>query len=126
MSAPLHFGELTSTKERPRRMAGYREDENDAFIDTDIGYPNRRAQYRGHLAIVFFILAAGVVALVAGLMEGGQEIAGAFPTVASLSEGAAWAKAFDGLGRLTTIGLIVIAVALLWRWRIRRARARRR
>jgi hypothetical protein len=110
--------------ERPRRMAGYRQDENDAFLDTDIGYPNRRAQYRGHLAIVFLILVAGVVTLIAGISEGTQEIAGAFPTVASLSEGAAWAKLLTGLGRLTTVGLIVIAVALLWRWRIRRARRR--
>jgi hypothetical protein len=108
----------------PLRMANGRSDNDDAFLDADVGYPDRRSQYRGHQAIIVLMLLAGVAALVLGLSEGTQDIAGAFPTAASLLEGASWAKLFAGLGTLATVGLIVVAVALFWRWRIKRARRR--
>jgi hypothetical protein len=116
------FGQLgTVGKERQHRTAGddYDRDDTDIFIDTDIGYPNRRAQYRGHLFLVF-----GVLALVGGVLQSGQQIGSAFPTLASLQNGAAWGKFFEGFGRLIAVGLFVIFVALILRWRIRRARRR--
>ena len=99
-----------------------RDDRNDAYLDSDIGYPDRRAQRRGHLFLVFLIFAAGVVALIGGVLEGAREIASAFPSAEALGEGAAWTKFFAGLGRLGIVGLIVILAALILRWRIRRKR----
>lgn len=101
-----------------RRMA----DENDAFLDSDIGYPNRRAQYRGHRVMIFLILVAGFVALVGGLIQGAEEIGRAFPTLSSLAEGSAWMTFLSGTGRIAAVGLIAVLFALVWRWRIRRRR----
>ncbi len=96
--------------------------DNDDFIGQDIGYPNRRAQRRGHRIFVGFILLAGVVALIGGVLQSGDRIAAAFPTAQSLVQVAAWAQFFAGLGQMATIGLIVVIAALFVRWRIRRKR----
>jgi len=106
-------------------MARYQDDETDSFIDSDIGYPNRRAQHRGYVVMVFLLFLVGVLALVGGAMQNWHTIVSAFPTLASLQDSAAWSQFFDGAGRLIVIGLIVIFAALFLRWRIRRARRRR-
>lgn len=111
---------------RASRQAAGGPDDDDAFLGEDIGHPNPRAQYRGYKAIVYFLMAAGVIALVCGIVQGAQQVIGAFPSIASLADGAAWDRLFAGLGRLTLIGLIILAVALIWRWRLRRAATRRR
>lgn len=117
MHAPL-------TASRSSRHAAGREADNDNFIGEDIGYPNRRAQYRGYRLLLGFILFIGLLALIGGVLESANRIAGAFPTGEALLEGAAWAKFFGGLGQLATVGAIVVAAALLLRWRIRHARRR--
>lgn len=99
-----------------------RPDDTDSFIDSDIGYPNPRAQRRGHKVLIVVMLLAGVVALIGGLVQGAQEIVAAFPAGSSLLEGAVWMKVLSGLGEMVTVGLIVIAIALIWRWRVRRRR----
>ena len=113
-------------REQPRAMAGYRPQDDDAFIDEDIGYPNLQSQYRGFRFILGFVLAAGILAVILGLMEGGKEVFGAFTSFSSLLEGAAWAKLLAGLGTLTRVGLVVVVAALVWRWRKRRSASRRR
>lgn len=100
------------------RLAG----NDDAFIDQDVGYPNPKAQRRGHKVLIAFMLLGGVAAFIGGLLQGAQRIAAAFPTAQALLEGAAWMRFLAGLGQMGTVGLIVIAVALIWRWRIRRSR----
>ena len=107
-------------------MAGYRSRDDDAFIDEDIGYPNLQSQYRGYRYILRFVFVAGILAVVFGLIEGGKNVLGAFTSFASLSERAAWAQLLAGLGTLTEVGLLVVAVALIWRWRKRRSASRRR
>ncbi|MDE2184628.1 MAG: hypothetical protein KGJ78_16535 [Alphaproteobacteria bacterium] len=94
--------------------------DSDDFLGEDIGYPNRRAQYRGYRIVRAAMLGAGILALVFGLLEGGSEIRHAFPTMASLSDGAAWSTFWAGLGTLAKVGLALILVALVWRWRKRR------
>lgn len=101
-----------------RRFAG----NDDAFIDQDIGYPNPKAQRRGHKVLIAIMLLAGIAALIGGLLQGAQQILAAFPTLASVLEGAAWMKLLAGLGQIGAVGLMVIAIALIWRWRIRRSR----
>jgi hypothetical protein len=105
-----------------RRMSGYGTDDNDAYLDSDIGYPNRRAQYRGHRVLIFFILVAGLVALIGGMIQGTEEIARAFPTLSSLAQADAWMTFLSGTGRIAAVGLIAVLFALVWRWRIRRRR----
>jgi hypothetical protein len=107
-------------------MAGYRPQDDDAFIDEDIGYPNLQSQHRGFRFILGFVLAAGILAVILGLMEGGKEVFGAFTSFSSLLEGAAWAKLLAGLGTLARVGLVVVVGALVWRWRKRRSASRRR
>ena len=107
-------------------MANFRSRDEDAFIDEDIGYPNRRSQYRGFRFILWFMLGAGIIALLIGFMESGKEVLGAFPTSASLLERAAWGKFFAGFGTIAEIGLAVVLLALFWCWRRRRSAARRR
>jgi hypothetical protein len=107
-------------------MASYRPRDDDAFIDEDIGYPNVESQYRGYRYIRLFVLAAGVLAVVFGLIDGGKEVLGAFTSFSSLAERAAWVKLLAGLGTLTKVGLVVVVAALVWRWRTRRAASRRR
>ena len=102
-------------------MASYRSRDDDAFIDEDIGYPNLQSQYRGYRYIRRFVFAAGILAVVFGLIEGGKNVLGAFTSFASLSERAAWVKLLAGLGTLTEVGLFVVFVALIWRWRKRRS-----
>lgn len=114
----------TVAKERPRRTAGYKKEDPDAYLDSDTAVPDSRAQRRGHVLLVCLLLLFGVVALVGGVLQSGQQIGSAFPTLASLQNGAAWAKFFDGLGRLVAVGLFIIITALFLRWRIRRARRR--
>ena len=111
-------------RERPRAMAGYRQQDEDAFIDEDIGYPNLQSQYRGYRYIRRFVFAAGILAVVFGLIEGGKNVLGAFTSFSSLSERAAWVKLLAGLGTLTEVGLLVVVVALIWRWRKRRSASR--
>ena len=106
-------------------MAGYRSRDNDSFIDEDIGYPNLKSQYRGYRYVRRFVFAAGILAVVFGLIEGGKNVLGAFTSFASLSERAAWVKLLAGLGTLTEVGLLVVVVALIWRWRRRRSAAGR-
>jgi hypothetical protein len=101
-----------------------RPDDNDSFIDSDIGYSNPKAQRRGHKILIAFMLLAGIAALVGGLLQGAQQIAAAFPNAQALLEGPAWMAFFAGLGQMGTVGLIVTAIALVWRWRIRRSRRR--
>lgn len=103
-----------------RRMAA---NDNDGFLGCDVAAPNAAAQRRGHKLVIVFMLVAGVVALIAGLSEGVQDIAASFPTWRSLFELAAWGRFFGALGEIATVGVIVIAVALIWRWAIRRRRA---
>jgi hypothetical protein len=126
--APKHqtIGNLRAENERPRAMAGYRPQDDDAFIDEDIGYPNREAQYRGYRYLRLFILGAGILAVILGLMEGGKDVLGAFTSFSSLLERAAWLKLLAGLGTLTRVGLVVVVAALVWRWRKRRAAPKRR
>jgi hypothetical protein len=100
-----------------------RPDDNDAFIDSDIGYPNPKAQRRGQKVLIALMLLAGVAALVGGMLQGAQRIAAAFPNAQALLEGAAWTTFFAGLGQMGLVGLIVVAIALIWRWRIRRRHA---
>jgi hypothetical protein len=107
-------------------MARYRQQDEDAFIDEDIGYPNPESEYRRYRYMRTFVLGAGIIAVVLGLMEGGKDVLGAFTSFSSLLEGAAWAKLLAGLGTLTRAGLVVVVVALVWRWRKRRSAARRR
>ncbi len=64
-----------------------------------------------------FILGAGILAVVLGLMEGGKDVLGAFTSFSSLLERAAWLKLLAGLGTLTRVGLVVVVAALVWRWR---------
>lgn len=114
----LRGGYMTVLHTARRHMA----DDNDSFIDSDVGFPNPKAQRRGHKVLIVLMLLAGVVALIGGLAQGAREIAGAFPTVASLLEGAAWMKLLSGLSEMATVGLIVIVIAMIWRWRIRHRR----
>lgn len=110
---------------RPSDMhTGCREaaNDNDGFIGCDIAPPNRRAQKRGHQLVIVFLLLAGVVALIAGLSEGLQGAAAAFPNGNALLQAQAWGRFFEALGQVGTIGLIVIAAALVLRWLIRRRR----
>jgi hypothetical protein len=72
------------------------------------------------------MIVAGIVALIGGLLQGAEQVVAAFPSFASLGEGAAWARLFAGLTQLAVVGLFVLVVALIWRWRIKRAIARRR
>jgi len=107
-------------------MAGYRPQDEDAFIDEDIGYPNPASEYRRYRYMRGFVLGAGIVAVVLGLMEGGRDVLAAFTSFSSLLEGAAWTKAFAGLGTLSRAGLVVVVAALLWRWRKRRSASGKR
>jgi len=107
-------------------MAGYRQQDDDAFIDQDIGYPNPESEYRRYRYMRAFVLGAGIMAVVLGLMEGGKEVFGAFTSFSSVLEGAAWAKLLAGLGTLTRAGLVVVVAALVWRWRKKRSASRRR
>lgn len=109
---------------RPSRSFAHRDPDNDDFIGEDIGYPNRRAQYRGYRVLVGLILVAGIVALVGGVLQGAGTIGAAFPSLQSLTQVAAWAQFFSGLGQMATVGLFVVIAALLLRWRIRRHRRR--
>lgn len=113
-------------RERPRAMAGYRQQDEDAFIDEDIAPPNLKSQYRGFQFILLFVLGAAILAVVFGLMESAKDVLGAFTSFSSLLERAAWAKLLAGLGTLTTAGLLVVLAALVWRWRKRRSASRRR
>ena len=107
-------------------MAGYRSQDDDAFIDQDIGYPNPESEYRRYRYMRAFVLGAGILAVIFGLTEGGKEVFGAFTSFSSVLEGAAWAKLLAGLGTLTRVGLVVVLAALVWRWRKRRSAPRRR
>jgi hypothetical protein len=107
-------------------MASHRPQDDDAFIDQDIGYPNPESEYRRYRYVRGFVLAAGILAVILGLMEGGKEVFGAFTSFSSLLEGAAWAKLLAGLGTLTRVGLVVVVAALVWRWRKKRSASRRR
>lgn len=109
---------VLQTSRSSRRFA----ENDDAFIDQDIGYPNPKAQRRGHKILIAFMLLGGIAALIGGLLQGAQRIAAAFPNAQALLEGAAWMTFFAGLGQMGTVGLIVVAIALIWRWRIRRSR----
>jgi len=116
-----HRGEL-----RPRATASGKWESSDDFLGEDIAPPNRRAQYRGFRMILGFVLAAGIVALVLGSIEGANNIAAAFPTFSSVLDGAAWSRCLSGLSTLMTVAAVVVFTALFWRWRIGRARRRRR
>ena len=107
-------------------MASYRQQDEDAFIDEDIGYPNPKSEYRRYRYMRAFVLGAGIMAVVLGLMEGGKEVSGAFTSFSSVLEGAAWARLFAALGTLTRAGLVVVVAALVWRWRKKRSASRRR
>jgi hypothetical protein len=107
-------------------VAGYRQQDDDALIDEDIGYPNPESEYRRYRYMRGFVLGAGIVAVVLGLMEGGRDVLAAFTSFSSLLEGAAWTKAFAGLGTLARAGLVVVVAALLWRWRKRRSASGKR
>jgi hypothetical protein len=120
MIAPI--APITAT--RSSRRAADRDPDTDDFLGEDIGYPNPRAQYRGYRMLLALIFLAGVVALIGGALQGGQQIVSAFPTAQALTDGAAWAKFFAGLGQVGTVGLIVVVAALFLRWRIRRKRRR--
>jgi hypothetical protein len=113
-------GNIRSPVCRKEGIMGSADD--DAYIDSDIGHPNPRAQHRGHMAFVVLILIAGIVAIVAGVVQSAEETIHAFATPSALLDGAAWLNFLSGAGRLTAFGLIVTAVALLWRRHIRRAR----
>ncbi len=106
-------------------MARYKPQDGDAFLDEDVGQPNLKAQYRGYRFLRGFILGAGILAVIFGLMEGAKNIFGAFTSFSSLLERAAWLKFLTGLGTITEVGLLVVVVALLWRWRSRRASSKR-
>jgi hypothetical protein len=99
--------------------------DDDDFLGEDIGYPNRRAQYRGFRFVLLLIALAGVAAIVFGLIQSGQEILAAFPTWDSLGDKAAWLRLLQGLGDLAVAGLFVTALALYLRWRIRKRRAKK-
>ena len=120
--APKHhaFGSLRAGHKRPRAMASYKPQNDDAFIDQDIDPPNLESQYRGYRFMRRFVLAAGILAVIFGLIEGAKEVLGAFPSFSSLRDGAAWAKLLTGLGTITEIGLVLVLVALIWRRRKRR------
>ncbi len=118
MNAPI------SPTPRSSRRAAPRDADGDDFLGEDIGYPNPKAQRRGHRLLLAFIVLAAIVALVGGALQSGDRIMAAFPTAQSLTEGAAWATFFSGIGRLAAIGLIVLVAVLFLRWRIRRAHRR--
>jgi len=111
---------------RARATAGGRPESNDDFLGEDIAHPNLRAQYRGFRMVLGLFLAAGVVALVLGSIDGAKDVAAAFPSFSSVGEGAAWSRFFSGLGTLATVGAIIVLAALFWRWKMNRARRRRR
>jgi hypothetical protein len=120
------LGVVSGPFKRTKEMAGYRSQDDDAFIDQDIGYPNPESEYRRYRYMRAFVFGAGILAVVLGLMEGGRDVLGAFTSFSSLLEGAAWARLFAALGTLARVGLVVVVVALFWRWRRRRSAPRRR
>ncbi len=97
--------------------------DNDGFMGCDIAPPNRQAQKRGHQLVIVGMLLAGVVALIAGLSEGLQGIAAAFPDSDALLRAQAWGRFFEALGQVGTIGVMGIAAALALRWLVRRRRS---
>ena len=120
------LGVTSGPFERTKEMANYRQQDDDAFIDQDIGHPNPASEYRRYRYMRAFVLGAGIMAVVLGLMEGGRDVLGAFTSFSSLFEGAAWTKAFAGLGTLARAGLVAVVAALIWRWRKRRSASGRR
>ncbi|MDE2134762.1 MAG: hypothetical protein KGM97_01765 [Alphaproteobacteria bacterium] len=106
-------------------MAGYKQRDNDAFIDEDVGYPNRESQYRGYRYFLRFIFVAAILAVIIGLIEGAEQVFGAFSSFSSLLEGAAWARFFAGLGALTRVGLVALLVAVVLRWWNKRSASRK-
>lgn len=97
--------------------------DNDGLMGCDVAPPNRQAQKRGHQFVIALMLLAGVAALVAGLSEGLQGAATAFPDGNALLQAQAWGRFIEALGQVGTIGLIAIAAALALRWLVRRRRA---
>lgn len=97
--------------------------DNDGLVGCDVAPPNSQAQKRGHQLVIVFLLLAGVVALIAGLSEGLQGAAAAFPDGDALLQAHAWGRFFEALGQVGTIGLIVIAFALVLRRLVRRRRS---
>ena len=76
--------------------------------------------------VLGLILAAGIVVLIFGFMDGARNVTAAFPSFSALMDGAAWSRLLSGLGTLTTVAVVVVFAALLWRWRRKRARRKRR
>ena len=99
--------------------------DGDDYLGEDIGYPNREAQYRGYRFKLRLLFVAGVLAVVFGLGESGENVIAAFPTASALFEKAAWVRLLGGLGGLTEVGLAVLLAVLFLRWRNRRSASRR-